>query len=72
MLVALAQLPDSSRDLMAKLNVGRLIPGFAGSDFAAFALFLGVGLVLYLVANEYLLKGPQAEAPHAGGQGPTR
>jgi len=72
MLVALAQLPDSSRDLMAKLNVGRLIPGFAGSDLAAFVLFLGVGLVLYLVANEYVLKGPQAEAPHAGGPGPTR
>jgi hypothetical protein len=72
MVVALAQLPDSSRDLMAKLNVGRFIPGFAGSDLAAFILFLGVALVLYLVANEYLLKGPPAEAAHAGGPGPAR
>jgi uncharacterized oligopeptide transporter (OPT) family protein len=72
MLIALAQLPDSSRDLMAKINVGRFIPGFAGSDLAAFILFLGVALVLYLVANEYLLKDPQAEASHAGGPGPAR
>jgi hypothetical protein len=28
--------------------------------------------VLYLVANEYLLKDPQAEASHAGGPGPAR
>jgi putative OPT family oligopeptide transporter len=67
MIVALAQLPDASRDLMAKINVGRFIPGFAESDLAAFVLFLGVGLLLYLVANEYWLKGKPSKTPTGPG-----
>jgi putative OPT family oligopeptide transporter len=67
MIIALAQLPDASRDVMAKINVGRFIPGFAESNLAAFVLFLGVALVLYLVANEYWLKGDPSQTPKGPG-----
>ncbi|GAC1345768.1 MAG: hypothetical protein NVSMB23_22340 [Myxococcales bacterium] len=63
MIVALAQLPDASRDLMLKINLGRFIPSFAESDLAAFVLFLGVAVLVYLVANEHWLKGDPSDAP---------
>ena len=62
MLVAFAS--GASDSLMSTLNLGKHVPGFAESDFWAFALFLGVAAFLYLVANEYLLKpGHDDEGP---------
>jgi putative OPT family oligopeptide transporter len=78
MIVALAQLPDSSRDWMMKINLGQYIPHFAESDLAAFVLFLGVAVLVYLVANEHWLKGTSSETPAgpggagANGTGPAR
>ena len=68
MSVALLQLSDTTRAWLNQVNVAALIPAFAESSLAAFVLFLLLSLVLYLVANEYLLKGE--DEPPAPGKGP--
>ena len=61
-LVAFLQLSETSRHFLHSINFTERIPAFASSDLAALVLFCGLGVILYLVANEYILKS----IPNAG------
>ena len=58
MLVAFAS--GASDTLLKKIDLGHHFPGFAESNFASILLFGLMGVFLYLVAHEFLLRGPQA------------
>jgi putative OPT family oligopeptide transporter len=55
-LVAFLQLSEPTRKFLRFANMTDRIPAFAQSDLVSLLLFLGLGVILYLVANEYLLK----------------
>jgi putative OPT family oligopeptide transporter len=52
MTVALMQLSEPTRALLSAVNLSGIAPGFAQSDLAALLLFLGLGVLLFLVASE--------------------
>jgi putative OPT family oligopeptide transporter len=54
--MCIAIVAGTSESLMKKLNLSESLGAFAESDLAAILLFLGLAGVLYLVANERLLK----------------
>ena len=55
-LVAFLQLSEPTRHFLRVANVTDRIPAFAQNNLVSLLLFLGLGVILYLVANEYLLK----------------
>jgi putative OPT family oligopeptide transporter len=63
MVVAMMQISDTTRGWLERMSLSALIPRFAESDLASFLLFCALGAVLYLVANEWLLReGARKEA----------
>ncbi len=54
--MCVAILAGASEGFMKSLNLSGSMGAFAESDLVSFLLFLGLAAVLYLVANEYLLK----------------
>ena len=61
-LVAFLQLSEPTRNFLRVANLTDRIPAFAQSDLVSLLLFLGLGVILYLVANEHLLKSaPEQE-----------
>ncbi|BDG01353.1 OPT family oligopeptide transporter [Anaeromyxobacter oryzae] len=72
MAVALAQLTEPTRALLAAVNLGRLAPKFAQSDGVALALFAGLGGILWLVGTGRLLRSPAVAAVPPGARPPAR
>lgn len=62
-IVAFLQLSEPTRALLRAVNLTAAFPRFAASDLAAIVLFLLLGAVLYLVANEYILKSTDEQHP---------
>jgi putative OPT family oligopeptide transporter len=66
-IVAFLQLSEPTRNLLKAVNLTAVFPRFAASDLAALVLFLLLGVVLYLVANEYILKSTDTDEQHPAG-----
>jgi hypothetical protein len=50
----------ASESLQSKLDFSEAMGAFAQSDLVSLLFFTGMAVLLYLVANEYLLKAPPA------------
>jgi len=57
--LAMLQLSEPTRNFLRGINVTDKLGSFAASDVVAFLLFLGLAVVLFLVASERLLRGPR-------------
>jgi hypothetical protein len=57
--LAMLQLSEPTRNILRGINVTDKLGSFAASDVVAFLLFLGLAVVLFLVASERLLRGPR-------------
>jgi putative OPT family oligopeptide transporter len=66
-IVAFLQLSEPTRNLLKAVNLTAAFPRFAASDLVALVLFLLLGVVLYLVANEYILKSTDTDEQHPAG-----
>jgi uncharacterized oligopeptide transporter (OPT) family protein len=55
-ILAFLQLSETTRNFLNQINVSSLIPAFADSNLVSLLLFLGLGVILWAVATERLLK----------------
>jgi hypothetical protein len=69
MAVAMMQLSEPTRKLLGAVNLGGLYPPLSTSDALAFALFLGLGALLWLVAIGKVLRSPAGTGDAAGSRG---
>jgi putative OPT family oligopeptide transporter len=66
MAVALMQLSEPTRRALEAAAFGQRWPALAASDALSLALFLGLGAILWAVATERVLRGPDAGAGRLG------
>jgi uncharacterized oligopeptide transporter (OPT) family protein len=63
-ILAMLQLSEPTRNFLKSINFTDLFGKFAASDLAAFVLFLGLAVVLYLVASgRFLRSAPDDRSP---------
>ena len=63
-ILAMLQLSEPTRNFLRNINLTAMLGGFATSDLAAFLLFLGLAVILFLVASERVLRSaPDGRSP---------
>src|SRR5205085_7369815 len=63
-ILAMLQLSEPTRNFLRGINVTASLGAFASGDLAAFLLFLGLAVILFLVASERLLRSaPDGRSP---------
>ncbi|TMD63310.1 MAG: peptide transporter, partial [Chloroflexi bacterium] len=63
-ILAMLQLSEPTRNFLRNINLTAMLGAFATSDLAAFLLFLGLAVILFLVASERVLRSaPDGRSP---------